>query len=100
MESITAALAGTSGWAWLVLIVAALLVGFGKTAIGGVVMIAVVLAGAAPLSHNFSPLLDTRPGVPADERYKALGGMRPAMLPRARQAGAHGVAMLSASWAG
>ena len=34
----------------------------------------VVLAGAAPLSHNFSPLLDARPGVPADERYKALGG--------------------------
>lgn len=34
----------------------------------------VVLAGYAPLSHNFSPFLDTRPGVPADERFKALGG--------------------------
>lgn len=44
MELITAALAGIPGWAWLVLIAAALLVGFGKTAIGGVVMIAVVLA--------------------------------------------------------
>jgi hypothetical protein len=24
--------------------------------------------------HNFSPFLDTRPGTPADERFKALGG--------------------------
>ena len=24
--------------------------------------------------HNFAPFLDTRPGVPADERYKGLGG--------------------------
>ncbi|PFG17078.1 hypothetical protein ATK74_1638 [Propionicimonas paludicola] len=42
MELITQTLAGLPGWAWLVLIGAALLVGFGKTAIGGVVMIAVV----------------------------------------------------------
>ncbi|MBI5760803.1 MAG: hypothetical protein HZA46_19965 [Planctomycetales bacterium] len=34
----------------------------------------VVLAGLAPFSHNFSPLLDSRPGVPADERWKAIGG--------------------------
>ncbi len=34
----------------------------------------VVLAGQPPFSHNFSPLLDQRPGVPADERYKALAG--------------------------
>jgi len=34
----------------------------------------VILADAAPLSHNFAPFLDTRPGVPAEERYKALGG--------------------------
>ena len=32
----------------------------------------VVLAGMAPASHNFTPLLDTRPDVPRDERYKAL----------------------------
>ncbi len=32
----------------------------------------VVLAGMAPASHNFTPLLDTRPAVPQDERYKAL----------------------------
>jgi hypothetical protein len=34
----------------------------------------VVLAGMAPFSHNFSPFLDRRPDVPAEERYKALGG--------------------------
>lgn len=35
----------------------------------------VILAGQAPLSHNFSPFLDTRPGVPPSERYKALAGI-------------------------
>lgn len=34
----------------------------------------VVLLDETPASHNFSPFLDARPGVPADERYKALGG--------------------------
>jgi hypothetical protein len=34
-----------------------------------------ILPGAAPFSHNFAPLLDERPGVPADERFKALGGI-------------------------
>lgn len=34
----------------------------------------VVLAGQPPFSHNFAPFLDTRPGVPPDERYKALAG--------------------------
>jgi hypothetical protein len=34
----------------------------------------VVLAHAAPVNHNFSPFLDARPGVPPDQRYKALGG--------------------------
>jgi hypothetical protein len=29
----------------------------------------------APVPHNFSPFLDTRPGVPPAERYKALGGL-------------------------
>jgi len=32
----------------------------------------VVLAAVAPASSNFTPLLDTRPDVPRDERYKAL----------------------------
>lgn len=35
----------------------------------------IVLAQHAPHTHNFSPLLDTRPGVPADQRFKALGGL-------------------------
>ncbi len=34
----------------------------------------IVLANAAPVTHNFSPLIDTRPGVPAEQRYKAVGG--------------------------
>ena len=30
------------------------------------------------VTHNFSPMIDARPGVPADQRFKALGGiMRP-----------------------
>lgn len=35
----------------------------------------IVLAGQAPFSHNFSPFLDTRPGVPEGERFKALAGI-------------------------
>lgn len=35
----------------------------------------VILAGQAPYSHNFCPMLDGRPGVPAAERYKALSGI-------------------------
>ncbi|MBN2591902.1 MAG: hypothetical protein JXA81_00235 [Sedimentisphaerales bacterium] len=34
----------------------------------------VILADTAPVNHNFSPFLDTRPGVPEDRRFKALGG--------------------------
>jgi hypothetical protein len=34
----------------------------------------IILAGAAPVNHNFSPFLDTRPGAANDQRYKALGG--------------------------
>lgn len=33
-----------------------------------------ILAKAAPLSHNFAPMLDRRPDVPKEERFKALGG--------------------------
>ncbi len=35
----------------------------------------VILAESAPYSHNFSPFLDLRPGVPPGERYKALAGV-------------------------
>jgi hypothetical protein len=34
----------------------------------------VVLAKSSPFSHNFTPFLDTRPGVPASQRYKAVAG--------------------------
>jgi hypothetical protein len=34
----------------------------------------VVLAGMAPFSHNFCPMRDTAPGVPAEARFKAVGG--------------------------
>jgi hypothetical protein len=34
----------------------------------------VVLASQAPFSHNFAPFLDSRSGVPAEERFKALAG--------------------------
>lgn len=34
----------------------------------------VVLANAAPASHNLSPFLDDRPGIPAAAKFKALGG--------------------------
>jgi hypothetical protein len=34
----------------------------------------VILANQPPLLTNFTPFLDTRPGVQAAERYKALGG--------------------------
>jgi hypothetical protein len=37
----------------------------------------VVLAQAAPYTHNFSPFIDTRPGVSAEQRYKATGGIHP-----------------------
>ena len=36
----------------------------------------VILANTAPVTHNFSPFLDTRSGVIPEQRYKALGGTR------------------------
>ena len=35
----------------------------------------VILAHQPPFSHNFSPLIDSRPGIPLSERYKALAGI-------------------------
>ena len=34
----------------------------------------IVLANSPPFSHNFSPFIDTRPGVPPSEKYKAIAG--------------------------
>jgi hypothetical protein len=36
----------------------------------------VVWAHNPPFSHNFTPLIDSRPGVPDTERYKALAGVQ------------------------
>ena len=33
-----------------------------------------MLAGQAPFSHNFAPFLDARPGIPPEQRFKALAG--------------------------
>lgn len=33
-----------------------------------------ILANAAPVTHNFCPFIDKRPGVAPAEKYKALGG--------------------------
>ena len=40
----------------------------------------IVLAHATPVTHNFCPFLDARPGVKPDERYKAVGGYHQAGL--------------------
>tara|TARA_R110000764_G_scaffold88923_1_gene170180 strand:- start:5439 stop:6881 length:1443 start_codon:yes stop_codon:yes gene_type:complete len=36
----------------------------------------VILANAAPLSHNFSPFLDSNPDAKPNQRYKALAGVQ------------------------
>ncbi len=33
-----------------------------------------ILLKGGSVSHNFAPFIDTRPGVPASEKYKAVGG--------------------------
>lgn len=35
----------------------------------------VVLANEIFVNHNFTPFIDTKPGVPAEQKYKALGGL-------------------------
>jgi hypothetical protein len=35
----------------------------------------IVLLGEFGVNHNFAPFIDTRPGVPPAQRYKALGGL-------------------------
>ena len=35
-----------------------------------------VILARSVACHNFAPFIDARPGVPAGERYKALGGLR------------------------
>ncbi|MBI3117331.1 MAG: hypothetical protein HYZ00_01505, partial [Candidatus Hydrogenedentes bacterium] len=50
----------------------------------------VVLAAMPPFSHNFAPFLDTRPGTPEDQRYKAIAGTSEAgLIPFATADGLH-----------
>jgi hypothetical protein len=35
----------------------------------------IVLMDEFLVNHNFTPFIDTKPGVPADQKYKALGGL-------------------------
>lgn len=35
----------------------------------------IMLANLAPYTHNFAPFIDRRPGVPKEQRYKALAGL-------------------------
>ena len=35
----------------------------------------IVLMNEFTVNHNFTPFIDTKPGVPADQKYKALGGL-------------------------
>jgi hypothetical protein len=37
----------------------------------------VILAKKSPYSHNFSPFVDTKPGVDPQEKFKAMGGIHP-----------------------
>ncbi len=49
----------------------------------------VILAGIPPFMHNFSPFIDTRPGTPANERFKALAG-HPRDGSASQEGGLHG----------
>ncbi len=48
----------------------------------------IVLADAPPYTHNFSPFLDTRPGVDPKQRFKALAG-HPGRTEETRSEGMH-----------
>jgi hypothetical protein len=49
----------------------------------------IVLANAAPVTHNFCPTVDTRPGEPASRRYKAVGGTGKALFAYVSADGLH-----------
>jgi hypothetical protein len=44
-----------------------------------------VILRAAPFSTNFSPFLDSRPGVPADQRFKATAGLADSAVQEAQR---------------
>lgn len=49
----------------------------------------IILADAAPATHNLCPMLDNRSGVPDSERFKALGGTLDGLLAFASADGIH-----------
>ncbi len=50
----------------------------------------VILTHPKTVTHNFAPFLDTRPGVPENERYKAVGGTgRDGLIPYVSADGIH-----------
>lgn len=50
----------------------------------------VILANAAPVTHNFSPFVDTKKGVNPKHKYKALGGLeKTGLIPYVSEDGIH-----------
>lgn len=50
----------------------------------------VILSNAAPVTHNFSPFLDTQKGVNPKQKYKALGGLeKTGLIPYVSEDGIH-----------
>ncbi len=47
-----------------------------------------ILADVARVTHNFAPFLDTLPGVPKAERFKAVGGSSQSGLVGVKRRGA------------
>lgn len=49
----------------------------------------VILANAAPVTHNFSPFKDDNPGITGENRFKALGGLIDGLIPYGSSDGIH-----------
>lgn len=49
----------------------------------------VFITGVEGIAHNFSPMLDKKPGVPANQKYKALAGTGPGLKAFASADGIH-----------
>lgn len=55
----------------------------------------VILAHAAPITHNFSPFRDDNPARTDDYRFKALGGLIDGLIPYGSSDGIHWIKMTS-----
>lgn len=49
----------------------------------------IILANAKPVTHNFSPFIDTNPNRPDDFKFKALGGLEKGLIPYGSTDGIH-----------